>query len=163
MTSLTEEHIWEILDGEASSEMLVQHEAQLLADESYRTAFGQCAQMHEQLLKLPLESPSMRFTQNLMERLAPEQRVAPKRDYLPLIFGSIFSIFGGFLAILVFSTRKMPLISEQGLTTEGVVSMLSNPIFVQTFMLLNILLFFAVLDRKVLRPYFDSRSKLKRG
>lgn len=157
MTVLTEEHIWEILDGEASSEMLVQHEAQLLADETYRTAFVQCAQLHRQLLSLPLESPSMRFTENLMERLAPEKRVAPKTDRLPAIFLTIFSVLSGLLAILLVSTGSTAATTEQGLTTEGVISMLSNPLFVQGFVILNIVLFFIVLDKKVLKPYFDNR------
>ena len=157
MTPLTEEHIWEVLDGEAPPEMLVQHEAQLLTDETYRTAFVQCAQLHRQLLSLPLESPSMRFTENLMERLAPERRVAPKKDRLPAIFMTIFSILGVLLAILLVSVGNTASATGEGLTTEGVVKMLSNPLFVQGFMILNIVLIFTVLDKKVLKPYFDNR------
>ncbi len=163
MTPLTEEHIWDILDGEASSEMRVQHEAQLLADESYRTAFVQCEQLHRQLLNMPLESPSMRFSENLMERLAPERRTAPKADRLPLIFLTVFSILSSLLAVLIFSKGNITTTAEKGLTTEGVVSMLSNPIFIQIFMLLNIVLLLAVLDKKILKPYFENRAKLKRG
>ncbi len=157
MAVLTEEHIWEVLDGEASPEMLVQHEAQLLTDETYRTAFVQCEQLHRQLLSLPLESPSMRFTENLLERLAPEKRVAPKRDRLPLIFMTIFSILGGLLGVLLVSTGGAASSTGDGLTTAGVVKTLSNPLFIQGFMILNIVLIFAVLDKKVLKPYFDSR------
>ena len=157
MTPLTEEHIWEILDGEASSEMLVQHEAQLLTDETYRTAFVQCEQLHRQLLCLPLESPSMRFSENLMERLAPEKRFAPKRDRLPMIFMTIFSVLGGLLAVLLVLTGNTASATGEGLTTEGVVKMLSNPLFIQGFMILNIVLIFAVLDKKILKPYFDNR------
>ena len=157
MIALTEEHIWEILDGEASSEMRVQHEAQLLTDESYRTAFVQCEQLHCQLLSLPLESPSMRFTENLMERLAPEKRLAPKKDRLPAIFMTIFSVLSVLLAILLVSTGNTASATGQGLTTEGVIKTLSNPLFIQGFMILNIVLFFAVLDKKVLKPYFDNR------
>ena len=164
MAALTEEHIWNILDGEASPEMLVQHEAQLLTDADYRTAFVQCEQLHRQLLSLPLESPSMRFTENLLERLTPERQIAPKKDRLPVIFLSIFSIISVFSLVLMFlmgnQTTPTP---ENSTTTEGVIAFLSNPIFVQTFVLLNIVLFFAVLDKKVLTPYFDNRAKLKRG
>jgi hypothetical protein len=163
MTPLTEEHIWEILDGEASTEMRTQHEAQLSADESYRTTFVQCEQLHRQLLQLPLELPSMRFTTNLMERLAPEQQRVRKTDRLPLIFFTIFSILSGFFAILVFSTNKNATTPQQGLTTDGVISYLSNPLFMQSFMLLNMLLFFIVLDKKVLKPYFENRGKWGRG
>jgi hypothetical protein len=159
MTPLTEEHIWDILDGEACSEMYAQHEAQLLADESYRTAFVQCEQLHRQLLNLPLESPSMRFNENLMERLAPERRTAPKADRLPLIFGAVFTFLSVLLGIFIFSKNNFTTEpTEKGLTTEGVVSMLSNPIFVQGFMLLNLVLFFAILDKKILKPYFENRE-----
>lgn len=161
MTPLTEEHIWDILDGEASSDMRAQHEAQLLADASYRTTFVQCQQLHRQLLNLPLESPSMRFTENLMERLAPERRLAPKTDRLPLIFLTVFTVLSGLLAVLIFSNSNLS--TPKGLPTEGIVSILSNPLFVQTFVLLNIVLLLAVLDRKVLRPYFDNKTKLGRG
>jgi hypothetical protein len=161
MTPLTEEHIWDILDGEASSDMRAQHEAQLLVDESYRTTFVQCEQLHRQLLNLPLESPSMRFTENLMERLAPERRILPKTDRLPLIFLTIFTVLSGLLAVLIFSNGNIS--TPKALPTEGVVSMLSNPLFIQTFVILNIVLLLAVVDRKVLRPYFDSKAKLGRG
>ena len=157
MTVLTEEHIWEVLDGEASPEMLVQHEAQLRTDESYRTAFVQCEQLHRQLLTLPLESPSMRFTENLMERLTPEKRVVRTKDRLPAIFVTIFSILGGSLAALLILTGNTASTTGDGLTTEGVVKMLSNPLFIQGFMIVNIVLIFAVLDKKVLKPYFDNR------
>jgi hypothetical protein len=161
MTPLTEEHIWDILDGEASSDMCAQHEAQLLADASYRTTFVQCEQLHRQLLNLPLESPSMRFTENLMERLAPEKRTAPQTDRLPLIFLTVFTILSGLLATLIFSKNNLSA-AERGLNTEGVITTLSNPLFVQTFVLLNIVLLLAVVDKKVLRPYFDNKAKLKR-
>jgi hypothetical protein len=163
MTPLTEEHIWDILDGEASSDMCAQHEAQLLADASYRTTFVQCEQLHRQLLTLPLESPSMRFTENLMERLAPEKLAAPKTDRLPLIFLTVFTALSGLLATLIFSKGNISTTAEKGLNTEGVISTLSNPLFVQTFVILNILLLLAVMDRKILRPYFDSKANLKRG
>ena len=164
MAALTEEHIWDILDGEASPEMLVQHEAQIQTDDDYRTAFVQCTQLHRQLLSLPLQSPSMRFTENLLERLTPERQIAPKKDRLPLIFLSIFSTISVFFAALMFLTNnKATPMPENSPTTEGVISFLLNPIFIQTFVLLNIVLFFAVLDKKVLSPYFDNRAKLKRG
>ncbi len=159
MAPLTEEHIWDILDGEACSEMRAQHEAQLLADESYRTTFVQCEQLHRQLLNLPLESPSMRFNENLMERLAPERRTAPKIDRLPLIFLTVFTVLSALLGVLIFSKSNLTASpTETGLTTEGAVAMLSNPLFVQIFMLLNIVLFFAILDKKILKPYFDNRE-----
>jgi hypothetical protein len=160
MAPLTEEHIWDILDGEACSEMRAQHEAQLVADESYRTTFVQCEQLHCQLLNLPLESPSMRFNENLMERLAPDRRTAPKADRLPLIFGAIFTFLSALLGVLIFSKSNLTAVpTEKGLTTEGIVSMLSNPIFVQGFLLLNVVLFFAILDKKILKPYFENREE----
>ena len=157
MTVLTEEHIWEVLDGEASPGMLVQHEAQLRTDETYRTAFVQCEQLHRQLLSLPLESPSMRFTENLFERLTPEKRVVPTKDRLPAIFVTIFSILVGSLAALLILTGNTVSTTGDGLTTEGVIKMLSNPLFIQGFMIVNIVFIFAVLDKKVLKPYFDNR------
>ncbi|MDZ7881205.1 MAG: hypothetical protein U5L45_26295 [Saprospiraceae bacterium] len=159
MTPLTEEHIWDILDGEASPDMCAQHEAQLLADASYRTTFVQCEQLHRQLLNLPLESPSMRFTENLMERLAPEKPTATKRDRLPVIFLTVFMGLSGLLASLLFSKANFSASTEKELNTEGVITTLSNPLFVQIFVLLNIVLMLAVIDRKILRPYFDNRVK----
>jgi hypothetical protein len=94
-----------------------------------------------------------------MERLAPERRTAPKVDRLPLFFGAIFSILSILLGVFIFSKGNLTTsTAEKGLSTEGFISMLSNPIFVQGFMLLNIVLFFAILDMKILKPYFENRE-----
>jgi hypothetical protein len=159
MTVLTEEHIWDILDGEASPEMRIQHEAQLLTDEAYRTTFVQCTQLHKQLLNLPLESPSMRFNENLMERLAPERRTAPKNDRFALIFLAIFSLFSCIVGALIFSKTNQAPSDAKSSTLENLIGLLSNPVFIQVFMLLNIVLFLAVMDKKVLKPYFENRTK----
>jgi hypothetical protein len=158
MTSLTEEQIWEVIDGVASSETLIQHEKLLKEDSAYKKHFEQFASLQEQLLSLDLEVPSMRFTQNVLDNVLPLTQGAYKKDRAPFLF----LVAMGFLLL----TTMFFIFSGSGsmgsnfvVNTEGFVSFLSNPFVFNIFILLNIVLAFVILDKKVFKPYFSSKMK----
>ena len=160
---MSEEQIWDILDGNAPPEVQQKHALMLVTDADYRAHFATFSSLHNQLGYLELDAPSMRFEQNLMERLQPSLVVQHKKDRTLAIFGAIMAALGGFM-MLIFSqsgaTSAQPALPIlEVLNTEGVISWLSNPVFFYGFILLNLVLFFAVLDKKVFRPYFDKRMK----
>jgi hypothetical protein len=158
MASLTEEQIWEVIDGVASSETLGQHEKLLKEDQSYKNHFEQYARLQEQLLSLDLEVPSMRFTQNVLDNVLPLTQGAYKKDRAPFFF----LVFMGFLllsAMLFIFNGSGSFGSNFGLNTEGVVSTFLNPVVLNLFILLNIILAFVILDKKVFKPYFSSKMK----
>jgi hypothetical protein len=64
---MIEEQIWEIIDGSAKAETLASHQEMMASNRAYRIQFEQLSQLHGQLSNLPLESPSVRFEENVMD------------------------------------------------------------------------------------------------
>jgi hypothetical protein len=161
MKKLTEEQIWEIIDGEASPEIMEKHEALLQQDEAYRLEFETCNCLQKQLLQLDLEVPSMRFTENVLDHVLPQTELKPDRTplYFILSIGSI-ALIG--LTVFTFNSKHtaqstLPINTEPAFIE--VTSILSNPLIMSTFLIVNALLFFIILDKKVFKPYFQKRLK----
>jgi anti-sigma factor RsiW len=163
MNHLTEEQIWDILDGNALPEVQKEHAQLLQTDAAYRAHFETYSSLHDQLCNLELDAPSMRFEQNLMERLQPSVKMQRSKSRLPLVFTVFMSVFA-IIAVALIPNSNTPLavptpdILKQ-IDTEGALSWLSNPIFIYGFILFNLVLFFTVLDKKVFKPFFEKRMK----
>ena len=159
ITAQMEEQIWEILDGVANNATIEAHEKLIETNDVYKNTFMQCEHLHRQLHALELDAPSMRFTENILERLEPQRKIAPVSYALPIGFLSVMSVLMAVFAVFMLKTpvnndSSAPF-SKIGLSTEGVVSTLSNPIFFNGFILLNIILIFIVFDKKIMRSYFE--------
>jgi anti-sigma factor RsiW len=168
---MTEEQIWDILDGNALPEVQKEHAQLLVTDDEYRAHFAEFSTLHNQLCNLELDAPSMRFEQNLMERLQPSVTMQRSKDRLPLYFLGVMSVLAA-VFVGVMSALSAPSV-EPSLTFletpntvlasrffgEGVISWVSNPVFFYGFIVLNIILFFVVLDKKVFEPFFEKRGK----
>ena len=115
--------------------------------------------MDEQLLKLDLEMPSMRFTENVLDNVLSLKKATPRADKTPLFFMLFMGALSAIVMWLIFSTPTAPTTSALTVNTEGVTSILSNPMWAYGFLIFNIILFFVILDKKVLKPYFDKRLK----
>lgn len=159
MKKLSEEQMWEVIDGLATPDVMLQHEKLMLESPEYKAEFRKYAFMDEQLLKLDLEMPSMRFTENVLDNVLSLKKATPRADRTPLIF----MLFMGTLSLLVvwmfLPTASAPTTPAITVNTEGVTSILSNPMWAYGFLIFNIILFFVILDKKVLKPYFDKRLK----
>ena len=160
---MTEEQIWDILDGNALPEVQQEHAHLLVTDAEYRAHFATFSTLHDQLCNLELDAPSMRFEQNLMERLQPSVQTRRANDRIPLYFLGVMSVLS---AILIGVMAKSSTPSTEPLlptldtpNTEGVISWLSNPALFYGFILLNVILFFVVLDKRVFKPFFEKRIK----
>jgi anti-sigma factor RsiW len=160
---MTEEQIWDILDGNALPEVQKEHAQLLTTNAEYRTHFATFSTLHDQLCGLELDAPSMRFEQNLMERLQPSVKIQRAKDRLPLYFLGAMSVlaavFVGVMSALSAPLTEPNLPAFETPNTEGVISWLSNPVFFYGFVVLNIILFFVVLDKKVFEPFFEKRGK----
>jgi hypothetical protein len=163
---MTEEQIWDILDGNALPEVQKEHAQLLKTDAEYRVHFNTYSTLHNQLCHLELDAPSMRFEQNLMERLQPAVKQQRSKDRLPAYFFAFMSILVALVFALMPNTSTpsaepvLPILSVfDAISTEGVISWLSNPAFFYSFILVNVILFFVVLDKKVFKPFFEKRIK----
>jgi hypothetical protein len=160
MQKLSEEHIWEVLDGTASSDIQAQHDLLLANDSDYRQQFESCAYLHQSLLGLPLECPSLRFTENVMDKISMPPSIARTMDKTPYIFLAAMVAVVTFIIALLPQTPETPVPTPiLDTITEGVISELSNPILYYIFMAVNVAMFFIFLDYKVFKPYFDRRMR----
>jgi hypothetical protein len=152
MKPLTEEQIWEVIDGMASPEVLLQHKQLMQTDAAYKIHFEQYTTLQAQLLTLDLDVPSMRFTQNVLDNVLPLTKGAYKKDRAPFFF-LIAMVVMAVISSLILGLGNFNL----PVNTEGVVTNLSNPIFMNVFILLATVLLFLIVDKKVLKPYFSSK------
>ena len=163
MKHLTEEQIWDILDGNAVPEIEKEHAVLIETDIVYKAHFDSFAALHNQLCSLDLDAPSMRFEQNLMERLQPSVKTQRTADRIPWLFAFTMVMLTGL--VFIFMTKSSAPAENPNLTvldnvnTEGFTSWLSNPILFYGFIVLNVVLFFVVLDKKVFKPFFEKKIK----
>jgi hypothetical protein len=157
MEKLTEEQIWEIIDGEASPEITKIHAVLLEKDEAYRLEFESCYVLQKQLLNLDLEVPSMRFTENILDNVLPKTQL--KQDKTPFYF----VLTMGVLSLVSFTSflfaGDSPAQNIFSINTEGVISFISNPMVISIFWTVNALLFFIILDKKIFKPFYQKRLK----
>ena len=159
MKQLSEEQMWEVIDGLATPDIMQQHEKLMLQSPEYKAEFQKYAFMDEQLLKLDLEVPSMRFTENVLDNVLSLKKATPRTDRTPLFFMLLMGALSMLVVWMFLPTASAPTTPAIMVNTEGVTSILSNPMWAYGFLIFNIILFFVILDKKVLKPYFDKRLK----
>lgn len=158
MERLSEEQMWEVIDGLASPEILERHEQLMLHDSEYQSEFQQYAFLDAHLHKLDLEVPSMRFTENVIDKALNIQKKNTQRDWIPAIYLSAMVVLT-FIVLKIFSLSLSENAPSWTPNTEGVVSWLSNPYLLYIFLIVNVFLILGLLDKKILKPYFDKKLK----
>lgn len=106
MELLTNEELFDILDGTAPAEVRQRHQQWMAADENYRQYFTELRELHEGLALLPLESPSMAFENKLMskwEMASTGYKVPTILTLLPFLF----AVLMGLLLIITFAFLGM--------------------------------------------------------
>ena len=150
--------MWEVIDGIATPEIQQKHEQLMLIDAEYAAEYQQYALLDQQLYKLDLEIPSMRFTENVIDDVLHIKKSEKKKDWTPVIFLSAMVALSALVAVIfsTFSTSSNSVINNN---TEGFLSFVSNPLVINSFLVLNIILILLIVDRKVLKPFFDKKIK----
>jgi len=98
MELLTDNDIFDLLDGVASEEVTQRHEKLCKTDESYRQYFSELHGLNESLNILPLESPSLAFENTLINRWE-----AAQTNYkIPTVLKRTPFIFAGIMLSLMF-------------------------------------------------------------
>ncbi len=103
MKSYTEEKIWNYIDGSCSEAEKQEIEQAMEQNPELRKAMAERMVLHQNLQKIELEEPSMRFATNIMEKLpnikfklsiSPLVSPKVKRSFLFGILGLFIAIFG---------------------------------------------------------------------
>jgi hypothetical protein len=158
MERLSEEQMWEVIDGFASPEILHKHNQLLLTDPEYKAEFQQYTFLEEQLLKLDLEVPSMRFTENVIDDVLQIKKLDVKKDKSPAIYLAAMVMLS-LLLVKLFSTVSAPSNDSNPVDNEGFLSLLANPFLINGFIVVNVILFFVLLDKKIAKPFFEKKLK----
>jgi hypothetical protein len=158
MERISEEQMWEVIDGLATPEIFKKHEQLMLTDAAYKAEFQQYTFLEQNLQKLDLEVPSMRFTENVIETVLDIKKQDAQKDWSPMLYLGAMVVFSAAL-IKAISTISTPAINPIPIDTEGFMSFLVNPYLLNGFLILNVIALFMLLDKKVLKPYFEKKLK----
>jgi hypothetical protein len=161
MKMLTDEQIFDILDGCATKEILTQHRNLLSVSAEYKTYFEDLEAINLDLLALPIEKPSIQFTENLLVNIAYAQ--VKKKSWssqLTWIFLTIMSVFfvGTISLALFYFSNLNSAIEIPKVNNLNVINTFSTEILVKVLILVNLIVLLAIFDKKVLKPFFLNKK-----
>lgn len=162
---LTDEQIFDILDGCASAELMQEHAHLMTNSLEYKQYFKELETIHFDLAELPLEVTSASFTEKVLARL-PEEKpimmfVKRKTWTGRLTYGFVGTIVVMFLVTVWFAVKyqvSSVMSIEEPALIDNYLNGFQTDAFIKIAVLLNLIILLAVFDRKVLRPYFNQRK-----
>jgi predicted anti-sigma-YlaC factor YlaD len=167
MKHLTDEELFRLLDGECSAEEKNTFEAHIHTCAACMALYKDLKAIDLQLQQLPIESPSLDFTEKLMDKLqvAPVlQRKSQRKTYLLMLapFGVIFVLsmllLAGYAAgWLTFGSGTETIPFHFKLPSVNLQPLLENSWLVYLFLLVNAVLALLLLDKAVVQPFFRKR------
>jgi hypothetical protein len=149
-----EQQLWEYIDGISSDEKRTTIEKMLQSNLEWKNKYHELLELQQLLNTTELELPSMRFTKNVMEKIA-QYHIAPAaKSYINKkiiwgIAGFFLTLIGAFLIYGFaqidwnFQDNSKPLID---FSTFDMGKVFNNN-FVNVFMMINVLLGLVLLDR----------------
>ncbi|MDR6564503.1 MULTISPECIES: hypothetical protein [unclassified Arcicella] len=153
---MKEEEIFDILDGLASEETIIRHQALLINDETYRSLFQEYADTHALLEAMPMEKTAVNFTDKLIDQweLSQVQVLERKPSRLPFYFliGAGVILIASLL--VVFSVSNL---STVQVDLNPTLSIIRNKVFINSLLTINSILILKFLDKKFLKPYFEKK------
>ncbi|MBL7732582.1 MAG: hypothetical protein JNM88_15505 [Chitinophagaceae bacterium] len=156
-----EERLWQFIDGSASADEKTVISELLEKEAAWKEKYHELLEIHQLVNATELESPSMRFTKNVMEQIT-RQHIAPAtRTYINnrIIWGLGFFFIALLISMLVygfgqttFSSGSDNNISQQ-LDKVNISRFFSNN-WINAFMFINVVIGLILLDH-----YFSTRKK----
>jgi hypothetical protein len=161
MKMLTDEQIFDILDGIATVEVQQQHSYLLANSPEYKANFQEIEALHLDLTTLPIEKTSAQFTENLLANLAyapvKKKSWSSQLTWIFLALMSVFFVATISLALFYFSNSNSA-IEIPRVNHLEVVNNLSTDILVKIFLLGNLIVLLAIFDKKILKPHFMNKK-----
>ena len=152
-----EQQLWAYIDGISSSEERTSIETMLHSNLEWKNKYHELVEIHQLMNAAELEQPSMRFTKNVMEKIA-QYHIAPAaKNYInkKIIWGiasffftliAIFLIYG-FAQVEWTSATDSKYSIDFSRLSQVDYSKIFNNNFVNGFMMVNVLLGLMLLDR----------------
>jgi hypothetical protein len=156
---MKDEDIFDILDGIASEETILQHHKMLSESADYQILFAEYAYTHTLLTDTSMEKTAFNFTDKLIDRWEVSQEVAvvKQSSKLPIYFLIVMSIIGILLIISV-----LPMINQSSVQFDLAksLSILQDKLFTRFFLIINVLVVLFFIDKRFLKPYFERKISL---
>lgn len=163
MKMLTDEQIFDILDGIAAVELQQEHRHLLGNSPAYKANFQEIEALHIDLAGMTIEQPSAQFTENILANIQFENQTVKKKSWsnrLTYIFvGVMASVFIGTIifTLLYLPTTKTTIDAPTNHWFEMTNTFLTDT-FVKVAILANLVILLVIFDKKVLKPYFNHRK-----
>ncbi|MBX2963778.1 MAG: hypothetical protein KF687_14805 [Cyclobacteriaceae bacterium] len=162
---LLENQLLELIDGNLSASEKEKIEQEIEHSPEVKKRYNQLVEIDRALKTIQLEQPSKTFTQIVMAKLnsQPLQTGFSIKNGLLLLFGVLIAVGAAtvLLATGVFDTAgtiDLNNIVAPNLTKEPLPSVPFNgKLVVNGIIILNIVLAFLILDRTILKPWFNRR------
>lgn len=158
---LTDEQIFDILDGCALKDILSQHQNLLSESVEYKAYFEELEAVHFDLADLKIEKPSPKFTENLLANIAyaptKKKSWSSQLTWIFLTTMSVFFVVTLGLALFYFSNSNSA-IEIPRVNNLEVVNNFSTDLLVKLILLINLIVLLVIFDKKVLKPYFMNRK-----
>jgi hypothetical protein len=153
---MKDEDIFDILDGIASEETILQHKKLLSESVDYQTLFAEYAHTHALLMDTSIEKTAINFTDKLMDKWELSQEVVMVRQSSKL---PIYFLIGMAIMVILLIISVLPMINQSTvqLDLSKPLSILQDKLFTRFFLIINALVALFFIDKRVLKPYFEGR------
>jgi anti-sigma factor RsiW len=150
-----EELIWRYLDGQLEAEDVARVEAALETDQAFKELFLQSQVLHQNLGAIEAEVPSLRFAQNVMDRLplvkdlatGPLVSIKWLRTFYGGVIALLLALFGSSLALVPASSTPDPQVTRWVDTVRSVFDVVPANMLLMAGIILISLLVLLSLDR----------------
>lgn len=162
---LTDEQIFDIIDGCASAELMQLHSHLMNNSLEYKQYFNELEAIHLDLAALPLEQTSVNFTEKVLAYI-PEEKIVVIHARERVWSRKLTYIFGGTMVAMFLIAVGIIIAFQSASDVTGnspdifskYVSTLQVQYFTKIAVLLNLIVILVVFDKKILRPYFRHRK-----
>lgn len=158
---LTDDQIFDILDGCASKEIFAQHQNLLSESTEYKTYFEELEAVHFDLIALPIEKPSAQFTENLLANVVyvPVKRKSWSSQLTWMFLALMSVLFVGTISLTLFYfSNSNSVIEIPRVNNLEVINNFSIDMLVKVILLVNLIVLLVIFDKKVLKPYFLNKK-----
>jgi magnesium-transporting ATPase (P-type) len=149
-----EERLWNFIDGTVAADEKSVIEKLLETDSEWKVKYHELIHVNEMLKSSELESPSLRFSKNVMEEIAKLHIAPATRTYInnKIIWGIGFFFIALIVGFLVYGFGQMSFTGsgEESILTKNMnkidFSKFFNNTWVNAFMMINVILGLFLLD-----------------
>jgi len=159
-----EDRLWDYIDGSCSVEEKSSVEQLIATQEVWHTQYRELLNVHQQLQQsLELETPSMRFSQNVMEEIARYQIAPATKTYInkKIIYGIAFFFLFLITGVFIYSLSQVNWSAsgpgatgnfiDRYMSTKIDWSRFFNNTWMTVFMMVNVVLGLMLLDMYLTR------------